>query len=84
MSAMQHLPWQDILACLIGVGALVHVALRWWPREQGDKAAACSSCSSGCGGKDTGKRPVCDDSGSAPMQRHGHRVIPVTPQTPKH
>jgi hypothetical protein len=84
MSALQDLPWQDIVASLIGVGALVHVARRWWPKNAGASAAGCGSCDSGCGATNTDHRPVCDPSDAVPAQRHAHRVIPITPQTPRH
>lgn len=88
---LHDLPWQELIAALMGVAALVHMARSWWPKgkDKGAAASGCGSCDSGCGSKDTGNRQVCDhptDMGQG--QPHGaqgsylHRMIPITQETP--
>ena len=90
---LNDLPWQDIIAGLMGVGALVHVARRWWPRSlvagKGAAPSGCGSCDSGCGSAHTANRQVCDHPEAArpeatPLGQgaNAHRVIPITQETP--
>jgi hypothetical protein len=87
----RDLPWQDLIAGLMGLAALVHVAKRWWPKGKGAASSGCGSCDNGCGSTDTGNRQVCDHSQPtlpSGMQRFHddkpHRVIPITQESPKH
>jgi hypothetical protein len=88
---LNDLPWQDLIAGLMGLAALLHVAKRWWPKAKGAASTGCGSCDSGCGSADTGNRQVCDhskpSSESQPTRQHAsslHRVIPITQETPRH
>jgi len=88
---LSDLPWQDLIASLIGLAALVHVAKRWWPKAKGVASSGCGACDHGCGSADTGNRQVCDHpkpASSSLMQRTPgsdlHRVIPIAQETPRH
>ena len=61
------LPWQDLAAWLIGLGAVAYLARRWWPgRRHADRQSACQgqaspaktvSCQGACSGCAATSRP---------------------------
>lgn len=83
-----HTDWQTLLTLAIGLAAAAYLAWRWWPKRSGSgqaqaacgsdgaKAAAASSCGSGCG--------QCGSGGPTPVKDHRVTIVPHTPHRAPH
>lgn len=88
---MQHLDWQAVTTCGVGLAALVYVARRWWPGLKGlfhkthgqtETGSACAAHATGIAGDQASDSPSCGNGcggcghGTTPVKDHRVRIVP--------